>query len=172
MNGFRISLRLVAAVLSFAGTAHAQDREFGGSIELVDPNVVRVCADPSNLPFSNDKGAGFENALADFVAAKLGRKSVSYSFFPQATGFVRMTLGASACDIIMSYPQGDDLVQNTNGYYRTAYSLVVPKDGPLAGVTTIEDPLLKDKVTGVVAGTPPGTYMARAGLIGKARAIS
>ncbi|BDA86331.1 methanol oxidation protein [Aureimonas sp. SA4125] len=170
MSGFRTSLGLAAAALfALAGTAHAQDREFGGSIELVDPNVLRVCADPSNLPFSNDKGAGFENALADFVAAKLGRKSVSYSFFPQATGFVRMTLAANACDVIMSYPQGDELVQNTNAYYRTAYSLVVPKDGPLAGVTTIGDPLLKDKVIGVVAGTPPGTYMARAGLIGKAR---
>lgn len=149
--------------------AAAQDREFGGSIELVDPNVLRVCADPSNLPFSDDKGGGFENALATFVAETLGRQSIAYSYFPQATGFVRMTLGANVCDIIMSYPQGDELVQNTNAYYRTAYSLVVPKGGDLDGVDVLEDPKLKGKVIGVVAGTPPGTYMARAGLIGKAR---
>jgi quinoprotein dehydrogenase-associated probable ABC transporter substrate-binding protein len=170
MAGIGAGLRLAAVMaLAVTGTAGAQDREFGGSIELVDPNVLRVCADPSNLPFSNDKGEGFENALANFVAEKLGRSSVSYSFFPQATGFVRMTLGANACDIIMSYPQGDELVQNTNAYYRTAYSLVVPKGGDLADVETIEDPRLKGKVIGVVAGTPPGDYMARAGLIGKAR---
>jgi quinoprotein dehydrogenase-associated probable ABC transporter substrate-binding protein len=158
-----------ALMLAATGLAGAQDREFGGTIELVDPNVLRVCADPSNLPFSNEKSEGFENKLANFVAEKLGRQSVAYSFFPQATGFVRMTLGANACDVIMSYPQGDELVQNTNAYYRTAYSLVVPKGGPLDGVDVIEDPRLKGKVIGVVAGTPPGTYMARAGLIGKAR---
>ena len=158
-----------ALALATTGLAGAQDREFGGSIELVDPNVLRVCADPSNLPFSNEKNEGFENALANFVAEKLGRKSVAYSFFPQATGFVRMTLGANACDVIMSYPQGDELVQNTNAYYRTAYSLVVPKGGLLDGVDLIEDQKLKGKVVGVVAGTPPGSYMARAGLMGKAR---
>ncbi|MBC8130944.1 MAG: quinoprotein dehydrogenase-associated putative ABC transporter substrate-binding protein [Rhizobiaceae bacterium] len=159
----------LAVLLAIGVPATAQDREFGGSIELIDPNVLRVCADPSNLPFSNDKNEGFENALATFVAEKLGRQSIAYSFFPQATGFVRMTLGANACDIIMSYPQGDELVQNTNAYYRTAYALVVPKGGDLDGVDTLEDPKLKGKVIGVVAGTPPGTYMARAGLIGKAR---
>lgn len=161
----------IATVMALALplAASAQDRDFGGSIELVDPNVLRVCADPSNLPFSNEKGEGFENALAIFVAEKLGRASIAYSFFPQATGFVRMTLGANACDVIMSYPQGDELVQNTNAYYRTAYSLVVPKGGDLEGVDMIGDPRLKEKAVGVVAGTPPATYMARAGLMAKAR---
>ncbi len=145
------------------------DREFGGEIELVDPDVLRVCADPNNMPFSNEAGEGFEQKVAEFLAPKLGRKSVSYSYFPQATGFVRMTLGSNLCDVIMSYPQGDELVQNTNAYYRTAYALVVPKDGALAKVETLEDPALKGKRIGVVAGTPPATYLARAGLIGKAR---
>ncbi|KQT47514.1 methanol oxidase [Aureimonas sp. Leaf454] len=158
-----------AAVVSALAPAAAQDREFGGSIELVDPNVLRVCADPSNLPFSNEKEEGFENALAKFLAGKLERTSVSYSFFPQATGFVRMTLGANNCDVIMSYPQGDELVQNTNAYYRTAYALIVPKGGDLDGVDVLEDPRLKGKRIGVVAGTPPGTYLARAGLMGRAK---
>ncbi|MEC5291906.1 substrate-binding domain-containing protein [Aurantimonas sp. C2-6-R+9] len=149
--------------------AAAQDREFGGEIELVDPNVLRVCADPNNLPFSNEAEAGFEQEVARFLADKLGRQSVSYTYFPQATGFVRMTLGSNLCDVIMSYPQGDELVQNTNAYYRTAYALVYPKDGDLAGVETIADPKLKDKRIGIVAGTPPATYLARAGLIGKAK---
>lgn len=164
----RLALALVA-VLCVAAPVQAQDRDFGGSIELVDPNVLRVCADPSNLPFSNEKEEGFENALAKFLAGKLGRKSIAYSFFPQATGFVRMTLGSNNCDVILSYPQGDELVQNTNAYYRTAYTLVVPKGGDLDGVDVLEDPRLKGKRIGVVAGTPPGTYLARAGLMGKVR---
>ncbi|WP_423724763.1 substrate-binding domain-containing protein [Aurantimonas marianensis] len=147
----------------------AQDREFGGAIELVDPDVFRVCADPNNMPFSNEAEQGFEQEVARFLADKLGRESVSYTYFPQATGFVRMTLGSNLCDVIMSYPQGDELVQNTNAYYRTAYALVYPKDGNLAGVETIADPRLKDKRIGIVAGTPPATYLARAGLIGKAK---
>ncbi|KAA0968600.1 quinoprotein dehydrogenase-associated putative ABC transporter substrate-binding protein [Aureimonas fodinaquatilis] len=163
-------LMLTACVALLAVVpARAQDREFGGAIELVDPDVLRVCADPNSLPYSNEAGEGFENELANFLAEKLGRKSVSYTYFPQATGFVRMTLGLHRCDIIMSYPQGDELVQNTNAYYRTAYSLVYPKGSDLDGVETLEDPRLKDKVVGVVAGTPPATYLAKAGLIGKAK---
>lgn len=152
-----------------SGPASAQDREFGGEIELVDPEVFRVCADPNNMPFSNETEAGFEQKVAELLAGKLGRSSVSYTYFPQATGFVRMTLGSQLCDVIMSYPQGDELVQNTNAYYRTAYALVVPADGELANVETLSDPALQGKRVGVVAGTPPATYLARAGLIGKAK---
>src|SRR6516165_4585682 len=88
------------------------------SIELVDPKVLRVCADPHNMPFSTDRGEGFENKLAELLADKLG-KGLSYSWYPQATGFVRNTLAAHKCDVIMGAPQGDDLVQVTNPYYRT-----------------------------------------------------
>ncbi|MCK5934187.1 MAG: substrate-binding domain-containing protein [Fulvimarina manganoxydans] len=151
------------------GPASAQDREFGGEIELVDPDVFRVCADPNNMPFSNEAEEGFEQKVAELLAGKLGRSSVSYAYFPQATGFVRMTLGSQLCDVIMSYPQGDELVQNTNAYYRTAYALVVPADGDLANVEKLSDPALQGKRVGVVAGTPPATYLARAGLIGKAK---
>jgi hypothetical protein len=98
------------------------------SIELIDPKVLRVCADPSNMPFSTDKGEGFENKLAELLASKLG-KGLSYSWYPQATGFVRNTLAAHKCDVIMGIPQGDDIVQVTNPYYRTAYALVF-KQGP------------------------------------------
>src|SRR6476661_7034300 len=103
------------------------------SIELIDPKVLRVCADPRNLPFSNEKGEGFENKLAELFAAKL-EKRLSYAFLPQATGFVRMTLGSHRCDVIMGFPQGDDLAQGTNPYYRTAYALVTKRDSSLADV--------------------------------------
>jgi len=138
------------------------------SIELVDPKVLRVCADPRNLPFSNEKGEGFENKLGELFAEKL-QKKLDYMYFPQATGFVRMTLAAHRCDVIMGFPQGDDLVQGTNPYYRTAYALVTKQGSGLDDVATLEDARLKDKRIGIVAGTPPATNMAVAGLMANAR---
>src|ERR1700744_1930904 len=145
----------------------AQGNE-SGSLELVDPDVFRACGDPRNLPFSNDKGEGFENKLAELFAAKLGRK-LSYTYFPQATGFVRMTLGSYRCDIIMGFPQGDDQAQLTVPYYRTTYALVFKPGSGLDGVTAISDPKLRDKRIGVVARTPPSTSMAMNGLLGRAK---
>ena len=138
------------------------------SIELIDPKVLRVCADPNNMPFSTDKGEGFENKLAELLAERLG-KGLSYSWYPQATGFVRNTLAAHKCDVIMGIPQGDDLVQVTNPYYRTAYALVFKQGHGLDGVDTLGDPRLKGKRIGVVAGTPPGNNMAANGLMANAK---
>jgi quinoprotein dehydrogenase-associated probable ABC transporter substrate-binding protein len=147
--------------------AYAQSGD-AGSLELVDPNVFRACGDPRNLPFSNDKGEGFENKLAELFAAKLGKK-LNYTYFPQATGFVRMTLGSYRCDIIMGFPQGDDQAQVTVPYYRTTYALVVKPGSGLEDVTSIGDPKLKDKRIGVVAKTPPSTNMAMNGLLARAK---
>jgi quinoprotein dehydrogenase-associated probable ABC transporter substrate-binding protein len=138
------------------------------SVELIDPHVLRVCADPRNMPFSNEKGEGFENKLAELLAAKL-QKRLDYVFFPQATGFVRMTLGAHRCDVIMGFPQGDDIAQGTNPYYRTSYALVTKDGSGLEDVATLEDSRLKDKRIGIVAGTPPATNMAVNGLMAKAK---
>jgi quinoprotein dehydrogenase-associated probable ABC transporter substrate-binding protein len=138
------------------------------SVELVDPHVLRVCADPRNMPFSNEKGEGFENKLAELLAAKL-QKRLDYVFFPQATGFVRMTLGAHRCDVIMGFPQGDDIAQGTNPYYRTSYALVTKGGSGLEDVATLDDSRLKDKRIGIVAGTPPATNMAVNGLMTKAK---
>ncbi len=90
-------------------------------------------------------------------------------YFPQATGFVRMTLGAHRCDVIMGFPQGDDLVQGTNPYYRTAYALVAKQGSGLEDVATLEDERLKGKHIGIVAGTPPATNMAVNGLMANAK---
>jgi quinoprotein dehydrogenase-associated probable ABC transporter substrate-binding protein len=164
-----IAILAVLAVLVGRDVARAQIKETGDlSIELVDPKVLRVCADPHNLPFSNDKGEGFENKLAELFAEKLHKK-LDYMYFPQATGFVRMTLGAHRCDVIMGFPQGDDLVQGTNPYYRTAYALVAKQGSGLDEVTALEDERLKGKQIGIVAGTPPATNMAVNGLMANAR---
>ncbi|MGB8068373.1 MAG: hypothetical protein WCF38_11850, partial [Pseudolabrys sp.] len=83
------------------------------SLELIDPKALSVCADPHNMPFSTEKGEGFENKVAELLAGKLGR-DLSYTWYPQAPGFVRNTLAAHRCDVIMGVPQGDDMVQVTN----------------------------------------------------------
>ncbi len=147
-----------------AGSAVAQAPPGDLSVELIDPHVLRVCADPRNMPFSNEKGEGFENKLAELFAAKL-QKKLEYTFFPQATGFVRMTLAAHRCDVIMGFPQGDDIAQGTNPYYRTSYTLVSKTGSGLEDVTTLEDARLKGKHVGIVAGTPPATNMAVNGLM-------
>jgi quinoprotein dehydrogenase-associated probable ABC transporter substrate-binding protein len=138
------------------------------SLELIDPKVFRVCADPRNMPFSTENREGFENKIADLFAAKL-RKSIAYAWYPGATGFVRNTLGAYKCDVIMGMPQGDDLVQVTNPYYRTAYALVFKPGNGLDGVETLADPRLKGKRLGIVAGTPPANYISVNGLMASAK---
>ncbi|MCP3464804.1 MULTISPECIES: substrate-binding domain-containing protein [unclassified Bradyrhizobium] len=163
------SMLAIAAISVADGAARAQTTDSGDlSFELVDPKVLRVCADPRNLPFSNEKGEGFENKLAEFFAEKL-QKKLDYVFFPQATGFVRMTLGAHRCDVIMGFPQGDDLVQGTNPYYRTSYALIAKPGSGLEDVDTLEDERLKGKHIGIIAGTPPATNMAIAGLMANAK---
>jgi len=163
------SLCVMVASCAIGDVARAQTTDSSDlSFELVDPKVLRVCADPRNLPFSNAKGEGMENKLAELFADKL-QKKLDYVFFPQATGFVRMTLGAHRCDVIMGFPQGDDLVQGTNPYYRTAYALVAKPGSGLDEVNTLDDARLKGKHIGVVAGTPPGTNMAANGLMASAK---
>jgi len=164
-----VLLGIALAAMLASSPGYSQGREVPDlSLELVDPKVLRVCADPHNLPFSNEKGEGLENKLAELLAAKLG-KTVAYTFFPQATGFVRMTLGSHRCDVIMGFPQGDDLVQSTNPYYRTAYALIYKAGSDLEGLDRLSDERLKQKRIGVVAGTPPGTYLAVNSLLARAK---
>jgi len=159
------ALALLALVGAASTAASAQESE-EGSIELVDPHVLRACLDPRNLPFSNEAGEGFENRIAELLARKLG-KSLANTFYPGATGFIRNTLNAHRCDVVTGIAQGDDLVQPTNPYYRTAYAAVFRKGGALDGLDTLSDPRLKSAKIGIVAGTPPVTYLATSGLLDK-----
>ena len=146
-----------AAAMLVAGAAQAQ------LAELRSTTALRVCADPAAAPMSSQDGSGFENKLAELIAAKLG-VPVEYTWFPQGSGFIRKTLREGRCDVVMGYAQGDELVQNTNHYYTSIYGIVTRKDGPLSGVDRLTDPALKGRNLGVVAGTPPASHMARAGL--------
>jgi mxaJ protein len=165
-------LLLMTACLSLAGVAAwAQQEGLGSSVELVDPNVLRVCADPHNLPFSNEAGEGFENRIAELLAGKLGRP-VAYTYQPQVIGFYRVTLNAYRCDLVIGVAKGDDLVQTTAPYYRSTYALIFKPGHGLDGVTTLADKRLQDKRIGVVAGTPPSSLMVEDGLMERAKPYS
>ncbi|HEY7577760.1 MAG TPA: substrate-binding domain-containing protein [Acetobacteraceae bacterium] len=164
----RLAAVAVGALLLMCGLARAQTPGLGSSAELVDPNTFRVCADPRNLPFSDQAGEGFENKLAELFASKLGEPT-SYTYYPQVIGFVRNTLNALRCDVIMGVAVGDDLVQTTNPYYHTTYALVFRPDSGLDSVQSLEDPRLKGKHLGIVAGTPPATVLVERGLMALAK---
>ena len=120
---------------------------------------LRVCADPNNLPFSNARGEGFENELAELVADDLGLKGVSYTWRPQRRGFIRNTLKKGDCDVIMGVPPLD-MIDTTRPYYRSTYVFVTRKDRGL-GFSSLEAPELENLSIGVHligddgANTPP-----------------
>ncbi|WP_449411208.1 rare earth element methanol dehydrogenase accessory protein XoxJ [Methylobacterium komagatae] len=131
--------------------------------DTVTTDVLRVCGDPGNMPFSERKEDGFENKIAAIIADELKMK-VRYYWLTQGPGFVRNTLGTGLCDIIMGQAFGSDLVQTTNPYYRSTYVLVT-RAGEFEGVTGLDDQRLKGKKIGVIAGTPPVNRMGDLGLI-------
>ena len=109
--------------------AQAQAGGASTAPQKADP-VLHVCADPSGLPQSNDRGEGYENKIAEALAKDLGKK-VEYTFFPQRMGFVRNTLRARneatlkfKCDLIIGVPKGYDLTATTQPYMRSTYAMV------------------------------------------------
>lgn len=151
------------AAMAVAGALHA-DLAAGQAVDFGPGRPLRVCADPNNLPFSNDKGEGFENKLASLIADKLGAKLV-YAWFPEASGLVPNTLGSDSCDVVMGYAQGTGLIEDTNPYYYTSYVLLHRKeDQTLAGIDNLSDKRLANKKIGLFAGTPPVSILAVNGL--------
>lgn len=138
--------------------------------DLVTTDVLRICGDPGNMPFSERKEDGFENRIAAIVADELKVKT-RYYWLTQGPGFVRNTLGTGLCDLIVGSALGSEGVQNTNPYYRSSYTLVVRR-GELAGVTGLDDPRLKGRRIGVIAGTPPVNRMGDLGLVAGMKAYA
>lgn len=162
----RALLALVLGSLVVApGGAKAAE---GQLADAVNRSVFRVCGTPGNLPYSNEKGEGFENKIAEVFAAELDRP-LEYTWYPQGLGLIRMTLAARRCDIVMGTVQADEFTLNTNHYYRTTYALIAKKGSGLEDVNSIYDPKLKGKKIGVQAGAPAADHVARAGLMVNAR---
>jgi len=138
--------------------------------ELISQTELRVCADPSNLPFSNRAGDGFENRIAALIGAALDLP-VTTVWFPQTVGFVRNTLRARECDLVMGAVSGDSVMDNTNAYYHSGYMIVTRAADGIAA-TRLGDPVLADKRIGLVAATPPTDLALRHGLMPRVRAYS
>ena len=137
------------------------------AIEAVDTENLRVCADPANLPFSNDKSEGYENEIADLIGEKLNIPVV-YDYMPQVIGYVRETLNKKKCDIIIGITGSNDLVLNTVPYMRWSYAMVFLKDNGI-DVDRPDHPQLADLRIGAVAGTPPTFILQRYNLMSKVR---
>jgi mxaJ protein len=138
-----------------------------------EPDDLRVCADPNNLPFSNRAGEGFENRLAEMVAQKLG-KFVVYTWWAQRRGFIRHTLKAGDCDLVMGVPAQYDLVETTRPYYRSTYVFVTQTARHLR-LNAIDDPQLRGLAIGVHLigddgnNTPPAHALGQQGIIDNVR---
>ncbi len=130
--------------------------------------ALRVCGDPSNLPFSNRGKQGFENRIADIVGDQL-KRPVRYFWAPSGPGFLTNTLNEDLCDVVMGYTIGAEMVQATNPYYRSTYVIVAPKGSPLGTVTSMDDSRLKGHTIGVFSATPPTDAMLSNGLLPHAK---
>lgn len=126
---------------------------------LASETEFRVCADPANLPFSNDKRQGFENKIADLFAGYL-HVPVSDVWFPQTVGFLRNTLFAHRCDVVIGTVAGGDMVDTTNAYYHTGY-VMVTRAADRVTSADLGDPDFADKRIGLIASTPPTDLVAR-----------
>src|SRR5512142_2231945 len=104
--------RLARILLLAAAGAVAAAPAAGADPPRAPAPALRVCADANNLPFSNSRGEGFENALAEMVARDLGRPLV-YFWWPQRRGFARQTLRSGRCDLVMGVPSSYALALTT-----------------------------------------------------------
>jgi quinoprotein dehydrogenase-associated probable ABC transporter substrate-binding protein len=162
------------------GTGKAQASEQATDFPITqawkDFKMLRVCGDPENMPFSDRKEQGFENKIADVVASALG-DSVVYTWWPHRRGFIRSTLSASECDVVMGVPSGYDPVLTTSPYYRSTYYIVTRADKHL-DIASLDDPRLKTLKIGVgligddYTNTPPAQALASHGVTKNVRGFS
>lgn len=140
-----------------------------GAALCAAPPPFRVCADPNNLPFSNRTQEGFENKIAALLARELGRELV-YTWWPQRRGFIRNTLNAGLCDVVMGVPSSYDPVLTTQPYYRSTYVFVYPQHARYE-VTSLDDPLLRRLKIGVhligdeYVNSPPAHALSAKGIV-------
>jgi quinoprotein dehydrogenase-associated probable ABC transporter substrate-binding protein len=162
---------LIAAIVL---SAHVE------SAEPATEDVLRVCADPDNLPFSNRQGEGYENKIAEEMARDMGRR-VEYTYFPQRMGFVRNTLRKKdptsqrfSCDVIIGVPKGYELTATTRPYMRSTYALLFQKREEFAAMKTADDLMklppakLKGLRIGVFGMSPGADWLLKNGLLEQA----
>lgn len=143
---------------------------------IIRHDVLRVCADPNNLPFSNRREEGFENKIADLIARELKVK-VEYTWWAQRRGFVRNTLKAGSCDLIVGMPSSMELALTTAPYYRSTYTFVFRKESHLS-LHSFDDELLKHVQIGVqligddFANAPPAHALSNRHIVQNVKGYS
>jgi len=170
VNALRRTLlfALCAPTIALAQATHTQ---YPGKKPATEGAQLRVCADPNNLPFSNRAGQGFENELAGMLAKSMG-KTVSYTWAAQQKQFLRDTLDAGKCDVVIGLPTDDHAygVLTTHPYYRSTYALVYRADAPYK-LASLDDPRLRKLTIGVHsigddwADLPGGAVLAYRGIV-------
>jgi mxaJ protein len=156
----KLSLPVIPLLLSclcLAGSTTMERRE------------LRVCSDPNNLPFSNREGAGYENKIAELLARELSA-TLRYTWWPQRRGFLRNTLNAGRCDVVIGFPTADPMVLATRPYYRSTYVFLSRRDRHLQ-IHSLDDPALRRLTIGLhfigddYHNTPPAQALARRGIV-------
>jgi mxaJ protein len=129
---------------------------------------LRVCADPNDLPFSNERGEGFENKIAELIAQRLDAR-LSYVWWAQHRGFLQKTLNAGTCDLVIGTTNGIEMLRTTRPYYRSGFAFVTREDGP--AITSLDDPQLHNLRIGIQlvgmdgSNPPPAEALARRGIV-------
>ena len=149
-----LALALASAILPQGGSAGAGEAK----------KTLRVCGDPNNMPFSNERREGIENEIAAVLAQDLGW-GLEYVWWAHQRGLVRRVLNTERCDVLMGIPKGYDLVSWTKPYYRTGYVIAYRTDR-LAELRSLDDPRLKTLRVGVQVNTPPHEALGRRGIVG------
>jgi mxaJ protein len=186
LNGFRCLGRAVVCSLIFLSAACRHTKKESVALNWTPPatidqvvkpeGVLRVCADPNNLPFSNTRREGFENKIADVLARELGER-VEYTWWAQRRGFFRNTLKAGACDLVIGVPSGFEMALTTAPYYRSTYVFVSRKDRHL-NLTSFDDPRLRDLKIGVqiigddFSNTPPAHALSNRNITANVRGFT
>jgi mxaJ protein len=167
MTNTRLALRLALLFAPLAPLATIQG-QMRPNVEK--PGVLRVCADPDNMPLSNQKGEGFEQKIADLIAKEWNSK-IEYAWWPVRRGFFSRALNGRYCDVAIEAPAGLDMAGVTKPYFRSSYVFVTRKDRGL-DITSLADPRLKKLKIGVnllnsdAENTPPAMALSRYGVVG------
>ena len=159
-------LLLLARLAAFPSAVSAQDLR----PNIPKPGVLRVCADPDNMPLSNQKGEGFEQKIAELIAKEWNAK-VEYAWWPVRRGFFARALNGRYCDVAIQAPSLFDMAGVTRPYFRSGYVFVTRKDSGL-DIKSLADPRLKKLKIGVnllnsdAENTPPAMALSRYGVVG------
>jgi mxaJ protein len=162
----RVALALLAAAALPAASGSAQQLH----TNQLQPGLLRICADPDNMPLSNQKGEGFEQKIAELIGKEWNTK-IEYAWWPVRRGFFSRALNGRYCDVAIEAPAGLDMAGVTQPYFRSGYVFLTRKDSGL-DITSLADPRLKKLKIGVnllhsdAENTPPAMALSRYGVVG------